>query len=80
MLKEKTKVLPEQNENSINNVIIAGKTYKINELNYIFTVNALMNASKEELYKYWQMAIETGIKRYRDIVDYIFNKNFPKYE
>lgn len=66
--------------NTINNIIISGKTYKINELNCLFTVSSLMNATKEDLYKYWQIAIETGIKRYRDIVDYVFNKKFPRYE
>lgn len=70
----------EAKTNSINDIIIAGKTYKINELNCIFDVSALMNATKEDLYKYWQIAIETEIKRYRDIVDYVFNKRFPKYE
>lgn len=70
----------EAETNSIDNIIIAGKTYKINELNCIFSVSALMNATKEDLYKYWQMAIETGVKKFRDNVDNVFNKRYPRFE
>lgn len=76
--KNKSSAVAELNQN--NNIIIAGKTYRVKELDCIFSIPALMNATKEELYNYWQMAIETEIKRYRDIVDYVFNKRFPRYE
>lgn len=79
-MEEKTKVLPEQNKKQITNVIIAGKTYKINELNCIFSVTALMNATKEDLYQYWQMAVETGIKKFITNVDNVFNKRYPRCE
>lgn len=70
----------EAKTNSIDDVIIAGKTYKINELNCIFSMSALMNATKEDLYQYWQMAVETGIKKFITNVDNVFNKRYPKYE
>ena len=66
--------------NTINNVIIAGKTYKVKDLYPIFSIQALMLASKEDLYKYWQLAIETNVKQFITNVDNVFCKRFPKYE
>lgn len=62
-------------------LIIANKTYSVNELNAIFNYNSLMLVeSREELIKYWQMAIETGIKRFITVVDNVFNERYPRYE
>ena len=78
---KKASVDTEGINNQNTDIIVAGKTYKVKELNPIFTIQALMLVStKEELYKYWQMAIETGIKRFRDNVDYVFQMRYPKYE
>ena len=74
-MKNPNKKVPIEGEN--NNL----HNDKIKELTPIFTIQALMLVStKEELYKYWQMAIETGIKRFRDNVDYVFEVRYPKYE
>ena len=66
--------------NTINSVIIQGKTYKIKELYPVFSVQSLMLASKEDLYKYWQLAIETNVKQFITNVDNVFCKRFPNYE
>ena len=67
-------------KNQISQVIIAGKTYKVNELYSVFSTQALMLASKEELYEYWNLAVETGIKQFITIVDNVFNKKYPRWE
>lgn len=72
--------LNEKDIDILNNVIIAGKTYKINELYSIFSVKSLMLANKEELYKYWQLAVETGVRQFIAAVDYVFNVKFSRYE
>ena len=59
------------------NPIIAGKTYNIKELNSVFNINSLMLVeTKTELLKYEQMAIETGVKRYKEIVDTVYKMKF----
>lgn len=82
--KEKTLVPiahKEQEQYSITNVIIANKTYSVKELHAIFNIKSLsLVDSKEELTKYWQMAVETGVAQFISAVDYVFNKRFPKYE
>ncbi len=66
--------------NTINNVIIAGKTYKVKDLYPIFSIQVLTLASKEDLYKYWQIAVESGVKHFITNVDNVFDKRFPRYE
>lgn len=59
------------------NPIIAGKTYKINELHSIFNINTLMLVeSKSELLKYEQIAIETGVKQFKQVVDTVYNRKY----
>lgn len=59
------------------NSIIAGKTYNIKELKAVFNINSLMLVnSKEELIKYEQMAIETGIKQFKQVVDTVYNRKY----
>ena len=63
------------------NKSISQNDLKINELDCIFNYNVLLNfASKEQLYKYWQLAIETQNKKYITIVDNVFNKRYPRFE
>lgn len=63
------------------NLIIANKTYSVKELHAIFNIKSLsLVDSKEELTKYWQLAVETGVIQFISAVDYVFNKRFPKYE
>lgn len=70
-----------QEQYLITNVIISNKTYSVKELNAIFNIKSLsLVESKEELTKYWQMAVETGIAKFISAVDYVFNKRYPKYE
>lgn len=60
-----------------NNLIISNKTYSVKELACIFDYNVLMLIDdKNELMKYYQMAVETGIKRFRDIVDSVYERKF----
>lgn len=61
-------------------VIIAGKTYTVNELAPFFTRSALKFADKETLYKYWQMAVESGVKQFITNVDNAFNERYPRFE
>lgn len=73
--------VPEDINNFNTNSIISGKTYKLNELYAIFSYKALMLCqTKEELYKYWYMAVETGNKYFIGVVDAVFNAKYPKYE
>jgi hypothetical protein len=59
------------------NPIIAGKTYNIKELNAVFNINSLMLVnSKEELIKYEQMAIETGVKQFKQVVNTVYNRKY----
>lgn len=67
--------------NQEHDLIIANKTYSVKELNAVFNINSLsLVESKEELIKYWQMAVETGVSRFISAVDYVFQKRYPKYE
>lgn len=77
------KKAPDLTEPSLNqtDIIIAGKTYSVNELNALFNYNSLKNCyDKETLIKYWYLAIESGKKEYINIVSSVFHKNLPKYE
>ena len=59
------------------NPIIEGKTYNIKELNSVFNINSLMLVeTKTELLKYERMAIETGVKRYKEIVDTVYRMKY----
>lgn len=59
------------------NSIIANKTYTIKELNSIFNVNSLMLVnSKSELIKYEQMAIETGVKQFKEAVNKVYRMKY----
>lgn len=62
---------------SLSNDIIANKTYSIKELSKIFSKQALMFVkSKEELLKYEYLAIEIGVKEFRDNIDYVYNRKY----
>ena len=59
------------------NLIIANKTYNVKELHSIFNVNSLMLVeSKSELLKYEQMAIETGVKQFKQAVDTVYRMKY----
>jgi len=76
--KEKRSAATDQSNQSIN-VIIAGKTYSVNELSEIFSRRALsLIDDKETLVNYWHMAVETGVKQYIAAVDAIFEKKFRR--
>jgi hypothetical protein len=61
--------------------ILSDKQYTVNELQAIFSYNALMLIeSKEELLKYWYMAVETGKKKFINTVDSVICKRYPRYE
>ncbi len=63
------------------NLIIQNKTYSVKELNAVFSINSLsLIDSKEELIKYWETAVETGVARFISAVDYVFQQRYPKYE
>lgn len=67
--------------NQEHNLIIQNKTYSVKELNAVFNINSLsLIDSKEELIKYWQMAVETGVARFISAVDFVFQQRYPKYE
>lgn len=77
------KKAPDLTEQSLNqtDIIIAGKTYSVNELNAIFSYNSLkLCDDKETLLKYWYLAVESGVKKFINTVDRVFIENFPKYE
>ena len=77
--KKALESIPQQNQE--HNLIIQNKTYSVKELNAVFNINSLsLIDSKEELIKYWQMAVETGVARFISAVDFVFQKKFPKYE
>ena len=58
-------------------LIISNKTYNVKELHSIFNVNSLMLVeSKSELLKYEQMAIETGVKHFKEVVDTVYNRKY----
>lgn len=58
-------------------LIIANKTYNVKELNSIFNVNTLMLVdSKRELIKYENMAKETGVKHFKNVVDIVWKRKF----
>lgn len=79
-LKKKAPDHPEQSSNQTN-IIIAGKTYSVNELNALFNYNSLkMCYDKETLIKYWHLAVESQKKEYINIVSSVLHKNLPKYE
>lgn len=75
--KNKKALEPSPQQNQEHNLIIAGKTYKINELHSIFNVNSLMLVeNKSELLRYEQMAIETGVKQFKQAVDTVYNRKY----
>lgn len=58
-------------------LIIANKTYNVKELNSIFNVNTLMLVdSKRELIRYENMARETGVKHFKNVVDIVWKRKF----
>lgn len=58
-------------------LIIANKTYNVKELNSIFNINTLMLVdSKRELIKYENMAKETGVKHFQNVVDIVWKRKF----
>jgi hypothetical protein len=66
-----------QEPQTIHNLIITGKTYTVKELACIFNYKVLMLIDdKETLLKYYYMAVETGVKRFRDIVDSVIERKF----
>jgi hypothetical protein len=77
--KKALETIPHQYQE--HNLIIQNKTYSVKELNAVFNINSLsLIESKEELIKYWQMAVETGVAKFISAVDYVFEKRYPKYE
>lgn len=73
--KKALETSPQQNQE--HNLIITGKTYKINELHSIFNINTLMLVeSKSELLRYEQMAIESGVKQFKQVVDTVYNRKY----
>lgn len=77
MINNNKKALNIESENVNSDLIIQNKTYTVKELGCIFNYRVLMLIdSKEELLKYYYMAIETGVKRYRDIVDSVIERKF----
>lgn len=78
MIKSNKNTLePARQQEQEYNPIIAGKTYNIKELNAVFNINSLMLVnSKEELIKYEQMAIETGVKQFKQVVNTVYNRKY----
>jgi len=76
--KELRALCPElEAQKSLSNDIIANKTYSIKELNKIFSKQALLFVkSKDELLKYEYLAIEIGVKEFRDNIDYVYNRKY----
>lgn len=71
------KALNNESINFMNNLIINGKTYSVNELGCIFDYNVLMLIDdRKTLLDYYYMAVETGIKRFKDIVDSVIERKF----
>ena len=59
------------------NLIIANKTYSVKELGCIFNYNVLMLIDdKKTLLDYYYMAIETGVKRFINIIDSVIERKF----
>ena len=59
------------------NYIINGKTYTVKELASVFDYKVLMLIDdKSKLLKYYYMAVETGVKRFKDIVDSVIERKF----
>lgn len=77
MIKNNKKALNTESQNQFSNLIINGKTYTVNELGCIFDYNVLMLIEdKKTLLDYYYMAIETGIKKYKHIVDSVIERKF----
>lgn len=76
-MSEKQKTLKNESSTNLTNLIINGKTYSVKELTSVFNYNVLMLIDdKETLLKYYYMAIESGVKRFRDVVDSVIERKF----
>lgn len=74
-IKNAPEFVPQQNKE--HDLIISNKTYNVKELNSIFNVNTLMLVdSKRELIKYENMAKETGVKHFQNVVDIVWKRKF----
>lgn len=81
MLKNKKAPIESSEQRSKCNIILSGKTYKINKLNAIFSYNSLcLCDNKEKLLEYWYLAVESGVKKFIYNVDRVFMERYPKYE
>ena len=77
MINNNKKALTNESQNQFSNMIINGKTYTVNELGCIFDYNVLMLIDdKKTLLDYYYMAVETGIKRFKNIVDSVIERKF----
>lgn len=58
-------------------LIVANKTYTVKELGCIFNYNVLMLIDdRKTLLDYYYMAVETGIKKFIDIVDSVYERKY----
>lgn len=58
-------------------LIVSNKTYTVKELGCIFNYNVLMLIDdRKTLLDYYYMAVETGIKKFIDIVDSVYERKY----
>lgn len=70
------KIALQEQQNSTD-LIVANKTYTVKELGCIFNYNVLMLIDdKKTLLDYYYMAVETGIKKFIDIVDSVYERKY----
>lgn len=73
--KKALETSPQQNQE--HSLIISNKTYSVKELNAVFNINSLsLIDSKEELLRYEQMAKETGVKQFMQVVDKVYRMKY----
>lgn len=76
-MKNKNALEYYQEQNQKFNLIIANKTYSVKELGCVFDYNVLMLIDdKKTLLDYYYMAVETGIKKFINIVDSVIERKF----
>jgi hypothetical protein len=73
--KKALETIPQQYQE--HDLILPNKTYTIKELNAVFNINSLMLVeSKSELIKYERMAVETGVKQFKEVVDKVYRMKY----
>ena len=70
-------LVTEQQTNLNSLFTISGKTWTVKELAPFFTRSALRFATKEQLLELWQIAVESGVKQFRDAVDNEYLSQYP---